>query len=42
MSNSFKVVVLGNGHKVAACLYAQLRLLEEPVPWGKSCSWIDN
>ena len=31
---------MGNGHKVAACLYAQLRLLGEPEPWGNSCSWI--
>ena len=29
-----------NGHKVAACLYAQLWLLREPEPCGKSCSWI--
>ena len=40
MSNGFKVVVMGNGHKVAACLYAQLWLLGEPEPWGKSCFWI--
>ena len=39
MSNGF-TVVMGNGHKVAACLYAQLWLLREPEPWGKSCSWI--
>ena len=38
MSNGFKVVVMRNGHKVAACLYAQLCSLGEPEPWGKSCS----
>ena len=40
MSIGFTVVVMGNGHKVAACLYAQLWLLGEPEPWGKHCSWI--
>ena len=38
MSKGFKVVVMGNGHKAAACLYAQLWSLGEPEPWGKSCS----
>ena len=38
MSNGFKAVVMINGHEVAACLYAQLWLLGEPDPWGKSCS----
>ena len=36
----FKVVVMENGHKVAARLYAQLWLLRQPEPWGKSCFWI--
>ena len=39
ISMGFKVVVMGNGHKVAACLYAQFWLLGEPEPWGKSGSW---
>ena len=32
MSIGFTVVVMGNGHKVAACLYAQLWLLGKPEP----------
>ena len=38
ISTGFKVVVMGNGHKVAAFLPAQFWLLRQPEPVRKSFS----
>ena len=40
ISTGFKVVVMGCGHKAAAFLPAQLRLLRQPEPVRKPFSWI--
>ena len=39
ISTGFKVVVMGCGHKAAAFLPAQLRLLRQPEPVRKPFSW---